>query len=345
MWAVKQKRAQQLTDRQRTIVKGIVAEYIQTGRPVSSAALCRGYDLNCSSATVRNEMARLTELGYLTQPHTSAGRVPLEAAYRLYVDDLQARGDRLSRQMTWVQGELRRAGQRFDTALRLTSAMLAQVTRCAAVVSGPRPQQPALVDLTLSPVSARNVLVSYVDADGNTEQALIETSEPINIARLRSLEQALRERLLGRPPGPEVDLSDLPDADEGLLDGVRNALEEAASGHVYVEGTTYMLDRPEFGTVNSLRRVMNALNRSPLIRQMLQATADEEPVIVSIGGEHGIQSLRDCSVVAAGYRVAGERVGALGVVGPMRMDYELAMNTVAGTASELSYVFSRMALR
>lgn len=331
-----------LTPRQRRIVKTVVAEHIATGEPVASAAVCGREELDCSSATVRNEMARLTEMGYLAQPHTSAGRVPLEPAYRLYVDDLQARGDRLSREMAWVQGELRRAGAQFDTALRLTSAMLAQITRCAAVVSGPRRQMPTLIDLKLSPVSAHNVLLSYLDAAGHTEQALIETAGPVNLTQLRALEQALRERLLGRAPDAEPELGDLPQADRGLVGGVRNALEDAASGHVYIEGATYMLDQPEFETIEALRRVMNALSRSPVVRRLVHDAAGTGAVAVNIGDEHGIGPLSDCSVVAASYRVQGRRAGALGVVGPMRMDYGLAMETVAGIASELSYVFSRV---
>ncbi|HUS81174.1 MAG TPA: heat-inducible transcriptional repressor HrcA [Armatimonadota bacterium] len=343
MWGLAEGHASELTDRQRAIIKAVVAEHVETGEPVSSKALCERHGLDCSSATVRNEMALLTELGYLEQPHTSAGRVPRQSAYRMYVNDLQARGDRLSRDMAWVQGELRRAGDRTDTALRLTSAMLAQITRCAAVVSSPRPQMPTLIDLTLSPVSAHNVLLSYLDTEGNTEQALIATRGPVSISQVRSLEGALRERLLGKAPGAELDLEGLPAADEELLWGVRNALESAASGQVYLEGAAYMLDQPEFETTEALRRVMNALSRSPVVRRMLHATVREGTLAVNIGPEHGIEALRDCSVVAAGYRVRGRRAGALGVVGPMRMDYQLAMETVAGIAGELSYIFSRTA--
>jgi len=342
------KSGHELTPRQRQIVKAIVADHIETGEPVPSARVCERAGLDCSPATVRNEMADLTERGYLAQPHTSAGRVPLEPAYRLYVDDLKARGDRLSREMAWVQGELRRAGQRFDTALRLTSAMLAQITRCAAVVSSPRPERPALIDLSLSPVSSQNVLMSYIDAHGNTEQALIETTGPVRLEQLRALEEALRGALVGCPPGAGANLGDLPHVDRGLLAGVRNALEGSAGEQLYVEGTAYMLDQPEFGTIESLRRVMNALSRSPVVRRLVHdavaaAPTADLPVAVNIGDEHGIGPLLDCSVVAASYRVRGERAGALGVVGPMRMDYRLAMDTVAGIASELSYVFSRRA--
>ena len=334
---------QQLTPRQRQIVKTIVAEHIATGEPVASAMVCRKAGLDCSPATVRNEMARLTEMGFLAQPHTSAGRLPLEPAYRLYVNDLQTRGDRLSREMAWVQGELRRAGPHFETTLQLSSAMLAQITRCAAVVSGPSRGLPALVDLKLSPVSAHNVLLSYVDAEGHTEQALISSSRPVQVAQLQELEEALRKRLLGRSLDADIELDDLPAGDSELIWGVRNALEDAASGHVYVEGTTYMLEQPQFETIEAVRRVLTALSRSPVVRRLVHETARAGTVAVTIGDEHGIRPLCDCSVVAASYRVAGRRGGALGVVGPMRMDYRLAMETVAGMASELSYVFSKMA--
>jgi len=263
--------------------------------------------------------------------------VPLPLAYRLYVDELDTRRNRLNRDMAWAQGELRRSGHQFNAALQLTSAMLAQITRCAAIVSGPRPEAPALIDLSLSPVSARNVLISFLDEEGNTEQTLIETDEPVSAAQLTDLESDLRERLLAGPPEVELRLDDLPQADAGLLNGIRNALADKASGQVYVEGTTYILDQPEFETIDALRRVMNTLNRSPVVRRMLHATAPARSVAVNIG----VEPLLDCSMVAASYHVRGQAAGALGVVGPMRMDYRLAMETVEGMAGELSYIFSR----
>jgi len=133
----------------------------------------------------------------------------------------------------------------------------------------------------------------------------------------------------------------LPPGDAGLLAGIRNALADKASGQVYVEGTTYVLDQPEFETIDALRRVMNTLNRSPVVRRMLYATAPPRSVAVNIGAEHGIEPLLDCSMVAASYHVRGQAAGALGVVGPIRMDYRLAMETVEGMAGELSYIFSR----
>jgi len=335
----------ELTERQRAILKAIVAEHVATGQPVSSKALCTGHGFDCSSATIRNEMVRLTELGYLGQPHTSAGRVPLGPGYRLYVNDLTTRSDRINREMAWVQGELRRVGERFDSALQLTSAMLAQITRCAAMVSSPGPHGAAIIDLSLSPVSAHNVLLSLLDEEGTTEQVLIETGEPVSVTQLAALEEALRGRMLNKPAGMEPDLGNLPGGDHDLVTGIRNAFAETATGQIYVEGTTYMLDQPEFGTTGSLRRVMNTLNRSPVVRRMLQGAAPAKAVAVNIGDEHGIEPLRDCSVVAASYHVRGQRAGALGVVGPMRMDYRLAMETVAGIAGELSYIFSRTSVR
>ncbi len=333
----------ELTDRQRAVVKAIVARHVETGQPVSSKSLCQAHGFPYSPATIRNEMVELTRKGYLDQPHTSAGRVPLPPAYRLYVDELDTRRNRLNREMAWAQGELRRSGDRFDAALQLTSAMLAQITRCTAIVSGPRPHAPALIDLSLSPVSARNVLASFLDEAGNTEQTLIETDEPVSAARLAELETDLRERLLAGLPDADPDLGDLTQADAGLLAGIRNALADKASGQVYVEGTTYILDQPEFETIDALRRVINTLNRSPVVRRMLHATAPARSVAVNIGVEHGVEPLLDCSMVAASYHVRGQAAGAVGVVGPMRMDYRLAMETVEGMAGELSYIFSRTA--
>ncbi len=336
----------ELTERQQAIATAVVAEHIRTAQPVGSARLCTLRDLECSSATVRNEMVRLEEWGYLNQPHTSAGRVPLSPAYRLFVDDLRTSGGRLDRDITWIQGELRRVAGRPEVALRLGSAILSRITHYPAIVVSPRGQGPRLIDLSLTPISSTNVLLSWLDDSGNIEETLIETDSPMRADRVAELEADLREELLGQSPGQPI----RPRADDAaarqLLEGVRDALDEAGSGRVYVEGTTYILDQPEFEEPRRLRRVIGTLSQSPLLRRALvmasEATRDSaETASASIGEEHGVQELRDCSVVAASYSVDDRRHGTVGVLGPMRMDYALALEMVSTIARNLGQALAR----
>jgi len=330
-----------ITERQRLIANAVVVEHIQSAEPVGSKTVCESHCVQCSPATVRNEMVRLERKGYLRQPHTSAGRVPLEPAYRLHVNGLEKVHVRLNRQVTWMAGEMRRLDVEPELALRRTSDLLSQMTRCPAVVTRtgrPHGQGSRLTALSLSPVSAQNVLFSFAVDDGNAEQALIETDAPVKVKDVEALEAALRRALLGCPLNGELDVGSMPDADERLLSGVRTALEEAGAGEVYVEGGAFMLDQPEFEQIERLRRVMKTLSRSPLLLRLLHTTADLSsalPVSVTIGKEHGVESLRDCSVVAASYRTSQHGAGAVGVVGPMRMQYRLVMGAVACGAREL----------
>jgi heat-inducible transcriptional repressor len=336
-----------LTERQQTIATAVVAEHIRTAQPVGSARLCTLRSLDCSSATIRSEMARLEERGYLDQPHTSAGRVPLCPAYRLYVDELRTTGGRLDRDITWIQGELRRVAGRPEAALRLSSAILSRITRYPAVVISPRGRGPRLIDLSLTPVSANNVLMSWLDDRGNSEETLIETSSPIRADRVAELEAALRAELLGQSPGRPIETETDEVAAQDLLAGVRDALEEAGSGRVYVEGATYILDQPEFEEPDRLRRVIGTLSQSPVLRRALTAAVGSagQPggttSAASIGEEHGVGSLRDCSVVAASYSVNDRRSGTVGVLGPMRMDYALALEMVAAIARNLGQALAR----
>lgn len=166
---------------------------------------------------------------------------------------------------------------------------------------------------------------------------------------MQALEEALRRSLLGRPLGAEAEPEEAPSGDPDLLSGIRASLEEAAAGHVYVEGATYMLDQPEFAQLDILRRVMKTLTRSPLLRRLLQATAEGGQVSVTIGSEHGVEPLSECSVVAASYalpqpsRENAQRPpgGTVGVVGPMRMNYRLALAAVGCVARELGDALSK----
>lgn len=319
----------------------MVAEYIETAQPVGSEALRASRGLECSSATIRNEMVRLEEQGYLTQPHTSAGRVPLGPAYRFYVNGLRTAGGRIDRDIAWIQGELRRVGDQPEAALRLSTAILSRSTRYPAVAIASRRGGPRLIDLSLTPISASNILLSYLDDRGNSEEALIEIDGAIRVDEVAEVESYLHDTVRGRVIGFDVDLDEFDGAARELLSGVRDALDEAGSGHVYVEGTTYVLDHPEFERPECLRRVIGTLTHSPVLRRAMGPVGRERAARVSIGGEHGVEALSDCSVVAAGYSVHGTHGGTVGVLGPMRMHYQLALEMVTTIARTLSQSLSR----
>ncbi len=332
---------EEITQRQKAVATAVVAEHIQTAQPVGSDSLRQSHGFSCSSATIRSEMVRLERQGYLNQPHTSAGRLPLGPAYRLYVNGLRPGAARLDRDVAWIQGELRRVAGQHEAALRLSSGILSRITRYPAVVISPGEREARLIDLSLTSVSARNVLLSFLDDDGRGDEALIETDGPVTVAEVERIEGLLRERLVGEHLGAAAPIDDVDVPDAGLLRGLRGAFEDAGSARVYVEGTTFVLDQPEFEESERLRRVISILTPSPLLRRALEEAAGSAAPAVCIGLEHGIEALRDCSVVAATYSAGGRRTGALGVLGPMRMKYELALEMVSIIARNLGQALSR----
>lgn len=335
-----------LTRRQVQILLAVVREHVRSREPVGSAVVREVYGVQASTATIRNEMMELEQAGYLYQPHTSAGRVPCDSAYRLYVNHLSEESDdeQPDRQTVgWIQGEYRRLASEPHELLRKTSRMLARLTSHPAVVTLPPTREATITGIRVQPVSATTVLLFYVTSDGAEHHHLLRSEEPVTAAHLADLSQALDKLLVGRPLGAlgRVSLpalrANLPE--EHVPDALLHTISEAAATgdatQVYVEGTSYILDEPEFGERERLRGFMQTLDEDSALRQILQVAVDSGQMTVTIGGEHQLAAMRDCSLVASSYPYGRTR-GAVGIFGPTRMDYRRAMGAVAFVARKLA---------
>ncbi|MHB8997823.1 MAG: heat-inducible transcriptional repressor HrcA [Armatimonadota bacterium] len=335
-----------LTERQIEILLAVVREHVRTGEPVGSQAVRDVYGVQASTATIRNEMMELEQAGYLRQPHTSAGRVPCDSAYRLYVNYLSVsqHDEQPDRQTAgWIQGEYRRMASEPHELLRKTSRMLARLTSHPAVVTLPPAQEPTIASIRIQPVSATTVLLFFTTSDTLEHHYLLRTAEPVTAAQLADLSQALDKLLVKRPVSALGHLS-LPTLranlkQEQVPDGLLKAIGEAAATddatQVYVEGTSYILDEPEFGERERLRGFMQTLDEDSALRQILQVAIESGETTVTIGQEHQVVGMRSCSLVASSYPYGGTR-GAVGIFGPTRMDYRRAMGAVAFVARKLA---------
>jgi heat-inducible transcriptional repressor len=330
----------ELSSRQQAILLAIVGEFIATGLPVGSKTVLEKYGLTCSPATVRNEMADLEAAGYLGKPHTSAGRVPSQKAYRFYVDRLSAIKEGPTRELTWVRGELARCGSDLPTLLRTSTRLLSELTQQPALAS-----EPALPSLTLSafrltPISARSLRVSYETEESGRHELIWESPQPLRGEEIHTLSEALetvlcREGLSGLEPGEIAAQAALP---VEVVGGLLQVLTETGPERVYVEGASHLLSYPEFSAHRRVQELMAALAQERLARALLHSPHRPGGLTVLIGSEHGRVRFLDCSLVMGSYRAPRTRLGAVGVLGPLRMPYPRAMSAVNAIANEIDQI-------
>jgi heat-inducible transcriptional repressor len=330
-----------LDDRKLDVLRAIVEDYVETQEPVGSKALVERHHLRVSPATVRNDMAVLEDEGYIRQPHTSAGRVPTDRGYRLFVD-------KLSRIKPLSPAE-RRAIERFligavdlDDVVHRTVRLLAQLTRQVAVVQYPSLSRSHIRHLELVPISTTRLMFVMISDTGRVEQRLVELPEPTSEADVIRMRTAINEKFGG------VRLSDTPPLVQSLLDDCEPALRNPMSALASVLLETLVERTDErialAGTANltrggildfqgSIRPILEALEEEVILLKLIgSADADPAATRVLIGDENEIEHLRGTSVVSTGYGPGSTIVGGLGVLGPTRMDYPGTIATVSAVA-------------
>ena len=337
----------ELTERQKLILTLIIHEYIRTAAPIGSEHIVNRYRLELSSATVRNEMATLTEQGYLRQPHTSAGRVPTEEGYRYFVGRLL--------QETQLPDDTRRMishqfyQMRNDTEqwMRLAASVLANQSRAASLVTAPHPDDAKVKHIELISTHGRQVLLIMVMIGGEIHQRLMTLNEPVLQEQLSTIADRITQILLGKDA---VYIQSIRTQFNGLEQEVVDwVLEDALrsntlmSGEVYMDGLTNVLAEPEFTGSDEARRALRLLEERSMLQELLSRSMPANSVggiHVLIGGEGTWTDLRQCSIVLARYGTPGLATGTLGVLGPMRMSYGRTISTVRFIANLLSDMVS-----
>jgi heat-inducible transcriptional repressor len=334
---------QELTERQRLILALVIRDYIEKAQPTASNRLVEEYGLRMSSATVRNEMVSLTEMGYLRQPHTSAGRVPTEEGYRFFVRQLMGHTDLPDTTKRMISHQFYQAGLDVDRWMRLAASVLSQQSQGASLVTAPQSEQAVFKHIELIATHGRQVLMVLVLSAGEVSQQMLALAEPMPQERLSATAQRLNNLLLGLGSEEMAQISVPFDTLE--QDVVRLIIEdlrrtkEVITGEVYRDGLTQVLAEPEFSEVGNARKAFRILEERPLLEDLLNRTLHNSEmggVQVLIGGEGTWEELRDCSMVLARYGVPGLATGMLGVLGPIRMPYGRTISTVRFVAGLLS---------
>ena len=324
-----------LDERKAAILRAVVEEYIATAQPVASSSVVRATPLGVSPATVRNEMAYLEREGFLDHPHTSAGRIPTDKGYRFFVDHLTPALPPDQRQK--VQEFFARAHGELEALLHDTTRLLTDLTHYAALVVPPPREASTVRSVHLVALASHVALAVAVLGDGTVKKAVVELEAGIGEEGLAAAGARLASHLVGHPvdgapPAPTTG----DDATDRLVARALTALEQAGSPEVeqlFVGGAAQMATT--FDAIETVRRVLAILEQQYVLVGLLRQAIHDEGLSVSIGSEHGVEPLSQCSIVVAPYEYDGLRVGTIGVLGPTRMNYPQAMAAVGVVSQRL----------
>ena len=335
-----------LTERQSKILRLLVERYVDDGRPVGSNALANRGDIDWSASTVRAELASLEQEGFLTHPHTSAGRVPTDTGYRFFVERLLAQQDSLPQP---VPGELgiSRMRREVDVAIRETTSTLSQVTDLVALVTAPPLHTATIHRIEVLLLQPKVVMVVVIASNGGVTKRVFSFDDEVDTGLVEWAASYLNERLAGlglgaRMAADRVRDPELGPAETGFLSEISSAftdLEESAEDTLYVDGTARLLSEEHLQDLPHADELMRALERRVNVLRALRTALDHRSVFVWIGGENPAPELRSVSVVGANYGLGYRNLGSVGIIGPLRMDYATAIANVRGAAGELSRFF------
>jgi heat-inducible transcriptional repressor len=325
-----------LDERKADILRAVVEEYIDTAQPVGSSRIVQAGDLHVSAATVRNELSVLEREGYLTQPHTSAGRIPTEKGYRFFVDQLTPKGSLQPAQRQAVQSFFNTTHGALEQMLHDTSRLLSNLTSYAAVVVGPPHEAATVRSVQLVGLGPRIALVVAILSNGVVEKRSLELDEDTSDETLAATSARLAAALVGRPvgaglPTPPSGNAEVDAVTDAALAELRAAHDDEPD-HVFVGGASRMASA--FDAVATVGQVLQILEQQYVVVTLLKDVLDRG-LSVAIGSEVGHESLAECSVVVAPYEVEGEAAGTIGVVGPTRMKYPQALAAVALVSQRL----------
>jgi heat-inducible transcriptional repressor len=334
-----------LSERQQRILDLLVDRYLRDGQPVGSRAIASLDEIEWAASTVRNELAGLEKAGYLTHPHTSAGRVPTDRGYRFYADSLVAAEERLPARGD-SELELSRIRREVDEAMRETTTTLSRITDLLALVTAPPPGTARIHRVEALLLQPDVVMVVVIASNGQVTRRLSTFERPVDPGLVEWASSYLNERLTGMGLGARMiatRLSDpeLGETETGFLAEIRGAFTDLESDaeEVYLDGTARLLSREHLGDLSHADSLMRALERRASLLRVLRSALEERSVFLWIGGENPEPSLRSVSVVGANYGLGYRNLGAVGVVGPLRMDYGTAIVSVRDAAGELSRFF------
>ena len=341
---------QELSERKTKILHAIIKNYLETGEPVGSRTISKYTDLNLSSATIRNEMADLEELGYIMQPHTSAGRIPSDKGYRWYVDMLMSQKEQ---EITEIKGQMLEKADEMEELLKQVAKVLANNTNYATMISTPTYNGNKLKFIQLSQVDDHQLIVVIVMEGNIVKNQIVTLDEPLSNEALLKLNMLLNTSLNGTSL-EQINLGVIARLKEqagihsgvmsSVLDAVANVIQLDDDMEIYTSGATNIFKYPELSDKQSAQEIISAFEEKQQLADLVTetlASEDSHGIQVYIGDETPVKTMKDCSVVTATYELGEGMKGTIGIIGPKRMDYEHVMKTLKTLQSELDAIYNK----
>ena len=335
-----------LTERQMLILKAIIDDYIATGIPVGSRTLSKREDMKISSATIRNEMADLEESGYLEQPHTSAGRMPSDKAYRLYVDTLM-KVTRLNKsEIAFIRGYLNQKMGQLGGVIDATAKVLSEMTNLTSLVLAPQLSQVEIRRIQIVKLGEHKALLVFVFNTGIVRDMMIDVPEELDPYEMETLSNFLTDQVSNRRFADAVtavreaaagDIEAHRAFMESLLDAVQTNIRPVAGKDVVLGGAKNIFNHPEYQDVDKAKNFLTLLETKDTLYEMLARSTDME-FTIRIGKENELDELRDMSVITATYRVGDQKLGSFGVIGPTRMNYAKIISVLRCVSASMNEI-------
>ena len=344
----------ELDERKRKILKAIIQTYFETGEPVGSRTISKYTDLNLSSATIRNEMSDLEELGYIIQPYTSAGRIPSDLGYRLYVDELMKEKDK---EVAEIKDLMIEKTDKMEKVLKQVVKILASNTNYATMITGPTYHRNKLKFIQLSRVSEVQLLAVVVVEGNIVKNHIIELREPMDEETVLKLNLLLNTQLNGLTI-EEINLAMISRMKEqagihsevisSVIDAIAQAIAvDDQEMEIYTSGATNIFKYPELADTSKASELISAFEEKDALAEFVKDTMDNDNgsentgIQVYIGNESPVKTMKDCSVVTATYDLGGGMQGTIGIIGPKRMDYENVVDNLKTLKSQLDNIFKK----
>lgn len=339
-----------MDERKRMILNAIILDYIATADPVGSRTIARKYNLGVSPATVRNEMSDLEEMGFIEQPHTSAGRIPSQSGYRYYVDCLMQKEPVANEARDLIRNELLSRIRETEVLIQITGKLLSELTNYTALVMSPFLGKNSFKHIQLLPVENNKAVLVVVLDNGHVEHRLVDVPESIREEEYSSVTVLLNEHLRGlslsqwRPSVLNSIYDQLTDWKKFLgylMDQIEDSISQDQGQKIYLGGTLKILNQPEFKQIEKVKSLFELLEEKNTLREFLNPE-QENGVIVKIGSENRHEVMKDCSLITATYHMNGKLIGTLGLLGPTRMEYSKAVSIVEYLTNALKDSFNKL---
>lgn len=335
-----------LCERKKRILQAIIDDYVSTAEPIGSRTIAKKYDMGLSPATIRNEMSDLEDMGYLHQPHTSAGRIPSDKGYRLYVDELMLQKKLSQEEIDSIRSILIDNITAIEQVMKQTSAILSQLTHYTSIALMPSIKKNVIKHIQIIPLDSNNGLLIIVTGAGVIKNNIIKLSETVNNEFIIRFSNILNEKLHGLTiesitfpviQNIQKEMETNTDILMPILDIISDSINSIEDNDIYLEGMSNILDYPEYNNIEKAKEFINIIKEKNIVYKLLENSDDT--IKICIGKENIINKIDDCSLVSTTYFMGNRAIGTIGVIGPKRMDYPKVVSTMDSVRQHLYTIF------